>query len=40
MKLTSDLAVEKANAKKVEVEVAGLERSLQQMVNSNIHCIY
>ena len=31
-KLASDFAVEKATAKKVEVEVASLERSVNQMV--------
>ena len=32
-KLASDLAVEKATAKKVEVEVTSLERSVHQMVS-------
>ena len=32
-KLSSDLAVEKATAKRVEVEVASLEKSVHQMVS-------
>ena len=32
-KLASDLAVEKATAKKMEVEVTSLERSVHQMVS-------